>query len=153
MSPPDKYREALRILLILDLGTFQIESKSTGTGGRSNGETKQQPQPTIGSGGASAFRQPPPSAAATTNDAFYDRYRFSMSNMQVMLTRNNSSSTVSGSTIVQPFECVVDMSASMLPQDPTLTRAIVEGKLPELKCTITTRTRRQMLQLLIRAYP
>jgi hypothetical protein len=173
MKPPDLFKEALRVMLVIDLGTFQIKSQNNQK--KSNNENKKQKSSTttntIGSQHhPSAFRIPSSSTYHHNNhtnpshhhnsqqkqqEAFYDRYLFSMSNMQVMLLRNSKNIwdgkklANSSSKIISHVNCSIALHLSILPQDPTLTRLKIVGSMPTINIVVTTRTRRQLLQLLM----
>ena len=179
MKPPDLFKEALRVMLVIDLGTFQIKSQNNNpkTSNHKENENKKQKSSTTNTIGSqhhpSAFRIPSSStyhhnthnthtnhshhhnSQQKQQEAFYDRYLFSMSNMQVMLLRNSKNIwdgtklANSSSKIISHVNCSIALHLSILPQDPTLTRLKIVGSMPTINVVVTTRTRRQLLQLLM----
>ncbi len=159
MDPPSSLEEDIRLLFVFDLGRFHVWSRDQNTDSLRNPASEKPTTPELAAvevaasaghndDGSSAKRS---SAFEKNNDKFYDRYRLRLSEIQMMLVRGAEpwrTAPSQTSTLVHKFECIVDLHASILPQDPTIARAKIYGKLPKIHGKISTRMRRNLIQLM-----
>jgi hypothetical protein len=171
MDPPSSLEEDIRLLFICDLGRFHVWSQEQNTDSLLNPSLAAAASSSSLSSSSSAAAVAAATAAAAegkgvvdgepatrrnsafgkNDDKFYDRYRLRLSEIQMLLVRGAEpwrTAPPQTSTLVHKFECIVDLHASILPQDPTITRAKIYGKLPKIYGKMTTRMRRHLMQLM-----
>ena len=149
LEPPSSLEEDIRLLFICDLGRFHLWSQQQnkdsllGTSSARAAGSDENPHDMSSAKHAKRYDE--------NDEKFYDRYRLRLSEIQMLLVRGAEpwrTAPSQLSTLVHKFECIIDLHASILPQDPTIARAKMYGKLPKIYGKISTRTRRNLMQLM-----